>query len=135
MPFNCLDAGVLSLYLMKNTPKEITSLMESVRKDPDNTFIAKEIMIEVYKHLCVLKGNSFANSILQSFYSTFNIKLIDLNHELIAKAGKLKCQYRTKLSYNDCIAIAISLQKRAIFHTTEKKLPKIPHLRVISYKF
>ena len=109
--------------------------MENVKKDSENTFIAKEIMIEVYKHLCVLKGTSYAESILQSFFRTYNVKLIDLTHELIIKAGKLKCQHRTKLSYNDCIAIAISLQKGAIFHTTEKNLPTIPHLRAKTYKF
>lgn len=120
---------------MKNTPREITLLMDKVKKDSENTFIAKEILIEVYKHLCVLKGTSYAESILQSFYRTYNVKLIDLTHELIVKAGKLKCRHRTRLSYNDCIAIAISLQKGAIFHTTEKNLPAIPHLRAKTYKF
>jgi len=109
--------------------------MDKVRKDSENTLIAKEILIEVYKHLCVLKGNSYAESVLQSFFRTYNVKLIDLTHELIIKAGKLKCQHQAKLSYNDCIVIAISLQKGAIFHTTEKNLPAIPHLRVKTYKF
>lgn len=109
--------------------------MDDIKKNPENTYIAKEILIESYKHLCVLKGNDFANSVLQSFYNTFNVKLIDLTKELIFKAGKLKCQYRKKLSYNDCIAIAISIQKKAIFHTTEKSMLKIPHLKVKSYKF
>lgn len=135
MQVNCIDAGVLSLFFMKNTPREITLLMDSVKKDSENTYIAKEILIEVYKHLCILKGNSYAESILQSFFRTYNVNLIDLTHELIVKAGKLKCQHRTKLSYNDCITIAISLQKGAIFHTTEKDLPAIPHLRAKTYKF
>ena len=109
--------------------------MDNVKKDSANTYIAKVILIEVYKHICVLKGTSYAESILQSFFRTYNVKLTDLTNELIVKAGKLKCQYRTKLSYNDCIAIAISLQKGAIFHTTEKHLPAIPHLRAKTYKF
>ena len=135
MSINCLDSGILSLFFLKNTPKEITSLMDSVKKEPEKTYIAKEIFIEVHKHLCLLRGNDFANSVLQSFFSTFNVNLVDLTQEIIAKAGKLKCQHRTKLSYNDCIAISISIQKGAIFHTTEKNLPKIPHLQVKSYKF
>ncbi|QEE16562.1 PIN domain-containing protein [Promethearchaeum syntrophicum] len=135
MSINCIDAGVLSLFFMKDTPREITSLMNKVKKDSKNTFIAKEILIEVYKHLCVLKGTSYAESILQSFFRAYNVKFVDLTHELIIKAGKLKCHNRTKLSYNDCIAIAISLEKGAIFHTTEKNLPTIPHLRAKKYKF
>jgi len=135
MTSNCLDAGVLSLFFMKNSPKEINLLMERIKKKPNNTYIAKEILIEVYKHLCLLKGYSYANSVLLSFYRDYSVNLMDLTHQLIAKAGKLKCQHRKKLSYNDCIAIAISLQEEAIFHTTEKELPKIPHLRVKSYTF
>ena len=135
MSSNCLDAGVLSLYFMKNTPKEVILLMDDIKQDPEKTYIAKEILIEAYKHLCVLKGNDFANSMLNSFYRTFNVNLIDLTHNLIAMAGKLKCQHRTKLSYNDCIAIAISLEKGAILHTTERELPKVPHLRVKSYEY
>ena len=74
--------------------------MDRVKEDSGNTFIAKEILIEVYKHLCVLKGTSYAESILQSFFRTYNVKLIDLTHELIIKAGKLKCQYLTKSMVN-----------------------------------
>lgn len=135
MVSHCLDAGILSLYFLQNSPKEVNLLMERVKTNPTNTFIAKEIMIEVFKHICILRGYIFAESALQSFYSAFNVNFVDLSHELIAKAGKLKCQHRAKLSYNDCIAIAISLQNDAIFHTTEKSVPKIPHLQVKSYSF
>ncbi len=58
-----------------------------------------------------------------------------LTSELILMAGQLKCQYRMKLSYNDCIAITIALQKKAKFHTTEKNLPKIKNLQIIKYEF
>ena len=135
MAFHCLDAGVLSLFFMQNTPDEINLLLERIKTNPSNTFIAKEILVEVFKHLCMLKGYQFAESVLQSFYRAFNVNFVDLSHELIVKAGKLKCQHRIKLSYNDCIAIAISLQNGAIFHTPEKNLPKIPHLKVKSYSF
>jgi predicted nucleic acid-binding protein len=135
VPSNCLDAGVLSLFFMRNTPKNITLLMDQVKKNPENTYIAKEILIEVYKHLCILKGSSYAESVLQSFYKTYSVHFVNLTPELIVKAGKLKCQHRAKLSYNDCIAIAISLQVGALFHTTEKDMPNIPHLNVKSYAF
>ncbi|UYP48574.1 hypothetical protein NEF87_004859 [Candidatus Lokiarchaeum ossiferum] len=135
MVFHCLDAGVLSLYFLQNTPKEFSLLMELIKTNPANTFIAKEILLEVFKHLCVLKGHNYAESVLQSFYRAFDINFVDLSHELIVQAGRLKCQHRAKLSYNDCIAIAIALQKKATFHTTEKILPKIPHLHVKSYLF
>jgi len=40
-----------------------------------------------------------------------------------------------KISYNDSIAIAIDLKKKAKFHTTEKNLPKIKNLQIIKYEF
>ncbi|MCK5344786.1 MAG: hypothetical protein KAR20_15340, partial [Candidatus Heimdallarchaeota archaeon] len=77
----------------------------------------------------------YAESVLQSFYKTYSVHFVNLTPELIVKAGKLKCQHRAKLSYNDCITIAISLQVGALFHTTEKDMPNIPHLNVKSYAF
>jgi hypothetical protein len=40
-------------------------------------------------------------------------------------AGQLKCQYRMKLSYNDCIAIAIALQKKQSFILQKKIYQKL----------
>lgn len=121
--------------LMKEHPKEISQLVVNIRNKPKGTYIAKVLLIEAYKHLCIMKGYSHANSALTTFYRTFPVNFINLSNELIAKAGKLKCQHRAKLSYNDCVAIAIALQEKALFHTTEKNLPAIPHLRVKTYNF
>jgi len=83
-----------------------------------------------------LNGKANAETIIATFLKTYPIKIVNLNQSLIFKAGILKCQHRAELSYNDCYAIAFSLNKKITFHTTEKSLSKIlPTLKLKTYKF
>lgn len=131
----CLDAGVIYLYYRKNVPEKVNILVNKIKKQTILAYIPKTTLIEVYKHLCVSDGKDFAASCVSSFQHYVIAQYISLTSELILIAGQLKCQYRLKLSYNDCIALAIALQKKAKFHTTEKNLPKIKNLQIIKYDF
>jgi len=131
----CLDAGVIYLYYRKNAPEKVKILMSKIKKQNISAFIPKTILVEVYKHLCITEGKDFATSCISSFQHNITAQYNTLTSELNLIAGQLKCQYRMKLSYNDCIAIAIALQKKAKFHTTEKNLPKIKNLQIIKYEF
>jgi len=131
----CLDAGVIYLYYRKNAPEKVNILINKINNQNILAYVPKTTLVEVYKHLCVTEGKNFATSCISSFQHNITAHYISLTSELILMAGQLKCQYRLKLSYNDCIALAISLQKKAKFHTTEKNLPKIKNLQIIKYDF
>ncbi|GAI87571.1 unnamed protein product [marine sediment metagenome] len=100
-----------------------------------SAFIPNSILVEVFKHLCVTEGKDYAMRCIISFQYTVNAQFVALTPDLIINAGRLKCQYRTKLSYNDCISISVAIKMRAKLHTTEKKLPKIRNLQVVIYDF
>lgn len=131
----CLDAGIISLYYQKDPPNKIIELIEDVKKGRISALVPAVIIVEVFKHLCVAGGKDYATSCIRSFQHSCRPTLISLTPELMLKAGHLKCRFRTILSYNDSILIATALKEKAKLHTTEKNLPQIRELKVISYKF
>lgn len=131
----CLDAGVITLYYQKDPPAKIIDLFKNIKIQTIHAFVPSVILIEVYKHLCMAKGNDYATSSLRSFQFNLKPDLISLTSDLVFKAGRLKCSFRKKLSYIDCIVIGFALENDAVLHTTEKNVPKIDNLRVIEYDF
>ena len=130
-----LDTGPISLFFTKNHSKSIDLLFESIKKKQIKSFVIAPVLTEVYKHLCVANGKEFANSALVSLLRLFPIEVVPLNQSLVLKAGELKCRFRKKLSYIDCFVIALGLIQKCEVHTTEKSLPSISNLKIISYKF
>jgi predicted nucleic acid-binding protein len=130
-----LDAGPIGLNYQQDPPKEILSLFQSLKNKKISAFVSDVVLVEVFKNLCVASGKDHAANCIRSFQNNIPYQPVPLTSKLIIDAGQLKCQYRSKLSYNDCISIAIALDKNAEFHTTEKELPKSLRLRVIEYKF
>ena len=131
----CLDTGLLTLFYSKNPPHKIIELMDQIKQKKIRTYIVWPVLIEVYKHLCILRGKNYAESTITSLINNYPVNIINLDISLILKAGALKCQHRTTLSYNDCIIIAYSLNKKLVLHSTEKDLPKIPNLSIVKYQF
>ena len=131
----CIDAGPISLYYQKDPPQKIEQLMRNIKDETLTAFVPLIILVEVYKHLCVASGKDYATSCIQSFRYKFKLQFVSLTPDLVLNAGQLKCQYRGQLSYNDCVAVATALQLKATLHTTEKNLPTIRNLHVISYEF
>jgi predicted nucleic acid-binding protein len=131
----CLDAGVITLYYQKDPPPEILDLFKNIKIKTTHAFVPSVILIEVYKHLCMAKGNDYATSSLRSFQFNLKPNLISLTSDLVFEAGRLKCSFRQKLSYIDCIIIGSALENDAVLHTTEKNMPKIDNLSVIEYDF
>ena len=130
-----LDTGPISLYFTYDHPSRIDSLFDSIKTKQIKAIVVAPVLSEVYKHLCVANGKDFANSSIVTLLQSFPIQVVSLNQSLILKAGELKCQYRTKLSYIDCFVVALALLQKIELHTTEKSLPSISHLKTISYKF
>lgn len=132
----CLDTGIITLACSENVPKSISALINDIREGTIEAYILSPIIVEIFYHICKLKGKEFAECSIVSFLNTYPIKLVNLNRSLIIKAGILKCQHRKLLSYNDCYAIAYALNRNMTFHTTEKELKEIlPNLKVKKHKF
>ena len=132
----CLDTGVLTLFLSKDTPEPVTQLFKNIKEKKITAYIVTPLLAESFYHICKLKGKVDAETIIAAFLNTYPVKLMNLNQSLIIKAGLLKCQYSKKLSYNDCFGIAYALNKKLTFHTTEKSLGKIlPNLKLKLYSF
>lgn len=123
------------LYLSKNPPQEIELLIKRIQNKEISATVMAPILIEVFKHLCVKKGNDFAINSLNSFRVRVPLEIGQLTDSLIIAAGKLKCQYRGILSYIDCIIVAYAIDQKVELHTTEKELKNIPKLIVRDYNF
>jgi predicted nucleic acid-binding protein len=131
---SCLDTGVISLFYSKNFSNSIIKLFRDIKEKKIEAHIVSPVMSEVFYHICNLNGKVAAETTIATFLNTYSIKLLNLNQTLIIKAGTLKCQHYQSLSYNDCFSIVYALNKKLIFHTTEKELGKIiPNLKLKSY--
>ncbi len=140
MPKACIDAGVLGIHFSDDPTQEVKELMDSVLTEKIIAYILRPILIEAYFHICKLKGVEVAQITIASFIQKYPVELVNITDDLIFSAGKLKCQNRKTLSYNDCLTIAFCLNNKAEFHTIEKNLKKIPNntlrrLKTVTYKF
>ncbi len=131
----CLDTGPITLHFTIDEPKEISKLMNDIKQQKTEAYVISPILVEVFKHLCVAKGKSYAESSIATLQRNYPLKMVTLTNDIILKAGGLKCQYRKVLSYFDCLVIAFTLNEKLVLHTTEKELPSIPNLKVKNYYF
>ena len=136
----CLDTGVLGIYLSINPGKKIQTLIQNIRKGLTKAFVLKPVLIEVFYHLCKIEGKEIASIKITNLKNKIPFNLVDLDDSLILKAGILKCQHRTTLSYINCMSIAFCLNTNTTFHTTEKLIKKIPNntlnqLKIEKYSF
>ena len=136
----CLDAGVLSIHFSNDSTQEVNNIMDLILRKKIQAFILRPILIESYYHLCKLKGIEIAKITITSFIRKYPVKLMNITDDLIYSAGKLKCQNKKTLSYNDCISIAFCLNNKVEFHTTEKNLKDISNntlrrLEIKKYNF
>ncbi len=136
----CLDTGVIGIILSSNPTNQVKKLMKDILRKQIKALTPRPVLIEAYYHICAISGKEVAKISILNFIKKYSIKIIDFDNDMTVLAGLLKCQHRSALSYIDCMAIAIALSKKIEFHTTEKRLKKIPHnvlsrLFVIKYNF
>jgi len=140
VPKACIDSGVLGIYFSDDPTQKVRELMHSFLTEEIKAYILRPILIESYYHICKLKGIEIAQITIASFIQKYPINLVNITEDLIFSAGKLKCQNRKTLSYNDCLTIGFCLNNKVEFHTTKKNLKKIPNntlkrLQTVQYKF
>ena len=136
----CLDTGVISLFFSNDRPADVEQLFNEIKGNKLEAYVLKEVLVEVFKHLCRLKGIEIASAHITSFIQTYPIRLIDLDLALIIKAGTLKCQNSEKLSYIDCMIVAYCLNEKITLHTTEKTIQHLPNetlqrLKLVKHRF
>ncbi len=136
----CVDAGVLSIYFSDDTSKKVMDLIQKIKQGEYKCFLLGPVLIEVYWNICKFSGIESARILLSNFLRDIPHEIVPANESLIYTAGKIKCQHRTTLSYNDCMSIAFCLKNNITFHTHEKNLKKIPYntlerLKIARYSF
>jgi len=136
----CLDTGVISIFFSNNPTTQVKNLMKEIQQQKISAYLPKPVLIEVFFHVCRNDGIENAKIALINFVKKYPLNLIEFDNNLIILAGQLKCQHRNKLSYIDCMGIALALNRKIPFHTTEKQLKKIPDnvlekLKVVKYTF
>jgi len=131
-----LDTGVITLYYSDEVPSKVEELFSQIiSQNGIEAYVITAIIVEVYYKTCKFKGKERAENIINNFTKSIPHTLVQLDRSAEFKAGALKCEFRDKLSYADCMGIAIALQLNATFHTTEKEIPPIARLRVKKYSF
>ncbi len=131
----CLDTGPLTLHFTRDEPKEITKLMQEIKHQKTEAYVISPILVEVFNHLCIAKGKSFAEASISALQLNYPLVLVPITNDTLLKAGGLKCQYRRILSYFDCLVIAYALNEKLVLHTTEKNLPPIQNLKIKTYLY
>lgn len=130
-----LDTGVITLFFAKDFPPAIARLKTQLAAGEVNGFTISPLLVEVFFQLCKLRGKDFARTCLRRVEDELLITRIEISRIIEGQAGELKCVYRTKLSYNDCIAIVCALQENIPLYTTEKAFPTIEKLRIQKFEF
>jgi len=130
-----LDTGPISRFLAEDKLPRLESLFEKIKKREIDGYIVSPVLAEVFKHLCIEKGKSFAEYTLISLLKNYPLQVIPPNVNLSLKAGSLKCRFRKKFSYIDCFVLAFALIHGYEVHTTEKNLPSIQKLKIITYNY
>jgi predicted nucleic acid-binding protein len=122
----CIDSGIFSIFFSNTCTHRVLELMAKVKNGDLTGQLISPLVCEIYYHACKVYGQDQARILLNSTLVDYCIEIIDPDKSLLFMAGLLKCQHRTTLSYNDCLAIAYCLNMKLEFHTTEKKLKEIP---------
>ncbi len=136
-----LDSGVIMLNFSSDPIEKIKIIFSRIRNEEVKAFVLEPTLEEIAFHLCVYYGKEKVETYIASFLYDYNIQVVKPQIQLIQKAGILKCQYRSVLSYFDALMIEFSLQNKLEFHTTEKKLRKkfpskiVNQLKIITYRF
>lgn len=136
-----LDSGVIMLNFSSKPIEKIKKIFSRIRNEEVKAFVLEPTLEEIAFHLCVYYGKEKVETYIASFLYDYNIQVVKPQIQLIQKAGILKCQYRSVLSYFDSLMIEFSMQNKLEFHTTEKKLRKkfpskiVNQLIIITYRF
>ena len=116
----CLDTGVISIFFSNNPTNQVKNLMKEIQNHKISAYLPKPVLIEAFFHVCKNDGKENAKITLVNFLEKYPLNLIEFDRNLIIHAGQLKCQHRNTLSYIDCMGLAIALNRKIPFHTTEK---------------
>ncbi len=132
----CLDTGLITQFYAKNVPEQIQLVKNQIKNRTVDAYTLYPLIAEAVFHICKLEGKDAAEQTITNFLNTYPVQVILLDASISIKAGLLRCEYRRMLSYNDCLVVALCLNKRYTLHTTEKKLQGlIPSLSLKIYSF
>ncbi|MHA1371572.1 MAG: PIN domain-containing protein [Promethearchaeota archaeon] len=136
----CLDTGILTLHFARDCPPKVEEFMKKIKNRDIEAHVLAPVLSEFFFHVCKLDGIEIAKISINSLLEQYPLVVVKHDTSLIVSAGILKCQHRNTLSYIDCMSISYCLNNKLEFHTTEKKVKKIPgntlqKLRIVKYQY
>jgi predicted nucleic acid-binding protein len=130
-----LDAGTIHQHFIQDPPEKVEQLFKAIERGEIDAAVPEQVLVEVFKQICVESGKEQASLVINTIYAGDAITIKPVSKDIVVEAGRLKCQYRDVLSYNDAVLIAMAIKEKATVHTTEKNLPRIVGLGVVKYTF
>lgn len=135
-----IDAGTISLLYTKDCQESVVGLFENVKNGEIEGIIPESILAEVYKNLVLqagrgVDGDVFARGCIINFRRDFPVRVEPCNTMDLIRAGSLKAEYRSILTLNQCLGIALALRTGGTYHTTLSLTSLIqPPLKGLTFK-
>ena len=128
----CLDTCVF-IYFMEEDKRYIdvvTPIFEAVNEGQFNAITSGITLLETLVVPLRAKDDLLANQYEQLLSKSKGLTLTNLSHELLRRAAVLRATFQIKTP--DALQIAAAQQERCrIFVTNDRRLPKIPGLKIL----
>ena len=120
-----LDACALIALLNEEKGADtISTLMKQASAGTDRLFMSSIQVMEVYYDRIYVKGYEFAETVLESIYSSPITVLHDISRDIIKEAGRFKTSYSMSLGDSFAAATAKSIGATLVTKDEELKAPQ-----------
>ena len=114
--------ALLVLFRKESGYEKVIEVLEEVGSDKAEGFIAAVNIGEIY-YITFRKQGRFKADMAVEAVKSLKLEIEDADLELSLKAANFKAQY--KMSYADCFAAALALQKDAVLVTGDKEFKQL----------
>lgn len=122
-----LDSSVLILYIAGDN--RVETLVNKISDGMVEGYMIEPSISEIYSKLNEKFGIGEANKVLDAIRNS-RIKVIDVDYELMKKAGELKSTYKGKLSMIAAYMAALAKNLNAVLVTSDESITKIDGVKV-----
>ncbi|MCL2440593.1 MAG: type II toxin-antitoxin system VapC family toxin [Treponema sp.] len=117
-----LDAcALIALFNEEEGADTVEKLMIQAKNDIDRLFMSSIQVMEVYYDRIYVKGIEYANTILESIYTSPIIVLHDVSRDVITEAARFKTSYSMSIADTFAAATAKSLGAPLVTKDNEMK--------------
>jgi predicted nucleic acid-binding protein len=112
--------AVIALLNDENGADTVAGLINRAGIGADRIFMSGVQVLEGYYDRIFIKGREYAETVLESLYTSPIIILHEISREMIQEAGRFKTSY--SMSLGDTFAAAIARKFTAVLVTRDKEM-------------